>query len=303
MATYDLRRSSREEFVVHFGGRPGQVDAFTFANALLGLSEALREINAAVNPDSSIEIVIDGVGPGSFRTRIRTVTKKLPSLLKSGFVNVVLPVALWYMTDRVIGEDEIVITTHHDHYVVERGEDRIILSKEAYLARREIKDPARIDSHISNAFEAIEQDRSVTEFEVLGELQDDEPIVRFPRSDFARLSSPPVFQRDDDTVRVEYERADLVIVRAIFRKSRRRWQFVYRGFEISAPVSDSAFHDRVEQRQVSFRKGTMLDAKLRITKVRDPETGVFLNDPDGYEVVEVYEVVDGPRQQPLFVRD
>ncbi len=47
----------------------------------------------------------------------------------------------------------------------------------------------------------------------------------------------------------------------------------------------------------------MLDAKLRITKVRDPETGVFLNDPDGYEVVEVYEVVDGPRQQPLFVRD
>ena len=131
MATYDLRRSSREEFVVHFGGRPGQVDAFTFANALLGLSEALREINAAVNPDSSIEIVIDGVGPGSFRTRIRTVTKKLPSLLKSGFVNVVLPVALWYMTDRVIGEDEIVITTHHDHYVVERGEDRIILPKEA----------------------------------------------------------------------------------------------------------------------------------------------------------------------------
>ena len=78
---------------------------------------------------------------------------------------------------------------------------------------------------------------------------------------------------------------------------------MYRGFEISAPVSDSAFHDRVEQRQVSFRKGTMLDAKLRITKVRDPETGVFLNDPDRYEVVEVYEVVDGPRQQPLFVRD
>ena len=300
MTTYDLRGTDRDEFVIHFGGRPAQVNAFTFANSLLGWSEALREINAAINPDYKIEVVVDAVGSGCFRTRLRTTRKNLPSLIKSGFVNVILPVALWFVTDRIFDDDEITIIANEDHYVVERGDDIIILPKEAYLARDLIKNPTPIEQHLSNAFEAMDQDDSVTDFQVLRGIEDETPIVKFDRSDFARLAAPPEIVRDDETIRINHERVDLTVIRVILRRSRRRWQFVYRGFEISAPITYPSFYDRVERQQISFHKGTILDSCLKITQVKDPETGVFINDPNGYEVVEVFDVVDGPRQQEML---
>jgi hypothetical protein len=60
--TIDLRDLSGDDFVLHFGGRPNNVDAFTFGNALLSIGEAIREINQQINPDYSLEIAIDAHG-------------------------------------------------------------------------------------------------------------------------------------------------------------------------------------------------------------------------------------------------
>ena len=81
MATIDLRELSGDDFVLHFGGRPNNVDAFTFANSLLSISEALREINQQIKPDFSLEIDIASLGTGSFRARLKTRAKKLSKLL------------------------------------------------------------------------------------------------------------------------------------------------------------------------------------------------------------------------------
>ena len=62
MADIDLSEFSGDEFVFHFGGRPSEVDAYTFANTLIAFSEAIREINRQLNPDSKLEITIEGVG-------------------------------------------------------------------------------------------------------------------------------------------------------------------------------------------------------------------------------------------------
>ena len=72
MTEIDLRSSPENEIVLHFGGPPNEIDAFTFSNALLSISEAIREINRQLNPDEGVEITIDGLGGGSFRTKVKT---------------------------------------------------------------------------------------------------------------------------------------------------------------------------------------------------------------------------------------
>ena len=53
MADIDLRALSASEVVLHFGRRPNEVDAFTFSNSLIALSDALREINSQINENFS----------------------------------------------------------------------------------------------------------------------------------------------------------------------------------------------------------------------------------------------------------
>ncbi len=79
MAEIDLRALSQNDVVLHFGGRPNEVDAFTFSTSLVALSEALLELNRQINPSLSIEITIEGIGPGSFRAKIGTKLKSLAS--------------------------------------------------------------------------------------------------------------------------------------------------------------------------------------------------------------------------------
>jgi hypothetical protein len=74
MAEIDLSNFIGDEFVFHFGGRPNEVDAYTFANSLLAFSEAIREINQQANPGTKLEIVIEGLGHGSFRAKLKTAT-------------------------------------------------------------------------------------------------------------------------------------------------------------------------------------------------------------------------------------
>jgi hypothetical protein len=85
MAVIDLRQFPADQVVIQFGGRPYQVNLYTFANSLIALSEAMRAINTQINPNFNVEITISSVGPGVrrwvyysnlWRGRIRITTWK-----------------------------------------------------------------------------------------------------------------------------------------------------------------------------------------------------------------------------------
>jgi len=64
MATFDLTKFNNSDgFVLHFGGRPNEVDTYTFANALVAFSDAFREVNSQINLSISIELKFEAVGP------------------------------------------------------------------------------------------------------------------------------------------------------------------------------------------------------------------------------------------------
>jgi hypothetical protein len=110
VATIDLRELSGDDFVLHFGGRPNNVDAFTFANSLLSISEALREINQQLNPDYNLEIAIDSLGTGSFRARLKTKAKKLSKLLGKPSRELVIGVLAAFIYEKALGEKFILMS-------------------------------------------------------------------------------------------------------------------------------------------------------------------------------------------------
>ncbi len=76
----DLRDLSDDSFVIHFGGERRGMDATTFAQALTGFTEALRSINRELEPGYDLDVIIEAVGPGSFRARLQAVKKSAGNL-------------------------------------------------------------------------------------------------------------------------------------------------------------------------------------------------------------------------------
>jgi hypothetical protein len=189
MADVDLRSLPEGEFVLHFGGRPSEVNAFTFSNSLISLSEAIQEINRQINPDFSIEITIDGLGTGSFRARLKTASKSLAGLFKHRYSEgIIIGLLVTFIGQKLWPAADIKIVVNADSYIVQHGHDRVILPREYGDARKRIIDTASIDKHISRTFEVLQEDTSVTNFGFAGKIDDPEPIALIPQADFARLS-------------------------------------------------------------------------------------------------------------------
>lgn len=84
MATIDLRTTSDGDgFVIYFGGQPNEVDSYTFANALVAVADAFREINAQVNSGTALEVRLEALAAGSFKAQVKGLRKNLSSLLAS----------------------------------------------------------------------------------------------------------------------------------------------------------------------------------------------------------------------------
>jgi hypothetical protein len=92
---------------------------------------------------------------------------------------------------------------------------------------------------------------------------------------------------DDGAIREIVEIANLQIVRAILQRSNRRWEFVWRGIKIPAPVLDERFYAEFSAHRITIAPGDALKVKLKICQAKDHDTGIFTN--ARYEVIEVLE--------------
>ena len=281
--------------MLHFGGRPNEVDAFTFSNSLIALSEALQEINKQINPAFGIEIAIEGVGPGSFRAKIRASLKSLSGLFKTGAGNLVIGVLSTLICQRYLG-DAPKITVSDDLVVIQSGADRIIVPRPIWNAKESLTSPRQPERHIGRAFAVMEDDPSITNFGLLGRMTDHAPMAIIPRELFPRLAVPELEESTEGS-RYRDERTKLTVLRAILERSSRRWQFVWQGIRIAAPIRDQTFFDKLATREYWFAQGDILDVMLRIHQTRDDVNGVFIN--DGYEVLEVFGIQHVERQPRL----
>ena len=248
MAEYDLRNLSYSDLVLHFGGRPTEVNAFTFSNSLICIGEALQEINKQLSPEFKIEVVIESFGPGSFRAKIKASYKKLSALFKEKHPDLIIGILVWFICElgikpMISPDSKMSVIVNDDSVIVQRGDDRVIVPRNIYDAAHKMKEPQKVRKQVAKTFSVIEADDSVKDFGLFRGLEDEKSILLIDRSDFSRIAE--FVEEDgpnaDDDIRLLDERARLVVIRAILEDSPRQWQFVWNGIRISAPILDKKF--------------------------------------------------------------
>ena len=299
MADIDLRALPGSDVVLHFGGSTNEIDAYTFSNCLLEMSEAMREINNQINDNFSIEITIEGIGPGSFKARIATRFKSLGGLLAKNAKNVIISVFSSYVFLGLHPDVAEQVIVNDDSVIVVRGHDRIIIPRNGWDAKEKIKDNSSVETHIAKAFSILSEDPSVTDFAIAPSFSSKAPVGIINRDDFPSIiQNYSHLEVESANKRHKDERTKLTVLKLVFERGPRKWQFVWNGVRISAAIKSETFFHKLASHEYKFTQGDVLDVTLRIYQRRDDISGVWIN--TGYEVIEVHGLENMPRQSSLL---
>ena len=303
MGTLDLTTArDKDGFVIYFGGKPGEVDTYTFANALVALSDAFQEINNQVNPGYSLELRLEAVAEGSFMARVREIPKSIRDAFKWGSNAVIMPILVTLFYDGVIKKDENTkITINTNEVIIQKGADRVIVPRSAYDQAQKLTDRKKVLRHVAAAVRAVESDPNVTSLGIYKDFDTTQPAaILIPRDEFAFIKS--VADDDDDQrKRIVPQEATLGILKAVFAKSDRKWEFVWNGVKIGATISDPVFMASVMSRQVRIGAGDAIDATMEIEQSFDDTAGVWLN--VGYRIAHVRKFIPGNHGEQLDLID
>lgn len=73
VATVSFDSFFEDTIVVHFGGETESIDAYTFAEALIGFANTAYAVSSTIDPGQEIEILIEATGAGSWPSQAMRV--------------------------------------------------------------------------------------------------------------------------------------------------------------------------------------------------------------------------------------
>lgn len=286
--------------VIHFDTDDTRINAYTFASTLVALADAAKAANNTLNTGCEIEIVVEALGPGSFRAFIRALYSSSRNLFANQIVmGLVLGVLGNYIYERTLAvDDKVVVEIRTDEVIINNGDDRIIVPRKVYDATRRVEKNPQFVKAMTRTFEAVSNDDKVKYFGLVATMDSPPPAIPIPRATLLSLASE--IPEDPDN-RVVTEQAELQIVKAILKKTNRKWEFVWRGITISAPVIHERFYIEFFAHEITIAPGDTLNVTLAIKQSKDPDSGIYTN--VGYEVVEVHRHIPRIKQIPLLGAD
>lgn len=299
MAVVDISRFE-DSVVIHFNTDDKRINAYTLASTLVSLADAAKAANATLNSGCEIEVVVEALGPGSFRALIRTIYTTSRNLLSNQLVfGLIIGVLGNYIYERTLSLDnKVIVEVKTDEVIIQRGQDRVIVPRQVYDATRKAEKNPQFVKAMTKTFEAVAADEAVNSLGLVESMDSPPPPIPIPR---ATLQSLAIEIPQDPDARVITESAELQIVKAILDKSKRKWEFMWRGIKISAPVVHEQFYVQFYAHNITIAPGDTLKVSLAIKQTRDPDTGIYSN--IGYEVVEVHDHLPRIKQVPISVGD
>ena len=299
MPTVDIARFE-SSVVIHFDTEDTRINAYTLASTLVALADAAKAANNTLNAGCEIEVVVEALGPGSFRAKIRAIYTASRNLFANQIIlGVVIGVLGNYIYERTLSLDnKITVEVKTDEVVIQRGQDRVVVPRNVYEATRKVEKNPQFVGAMSKAFEAVAADEKVKSIGLVETMDSPPPAIPIPREALQSLAIRPV---DDPDSRVVLESAELQIIKAILEKSKRKWEFMWRGIKISAPVVHEQFYVSFFAHNITIAPGDTLQVTLAIKQTRDPDTGIYAN--IGYEVIEVHDHIPRIKQVPLTSAD
>lgn len=273
-----------EEVVLHFGGERKKINAYTLASTLVSIADAVKEANSVINPGYDVEVLVEAFGEGSFRAKIRTTYKSAANIFSSENLKAIaLGVLASFIYEHTLAPDkDVIVNVNSEEVIIEQGDKTIIVPRSTYEATKEVQKSDKFKKSVSRISNEIEKDKNITSFGFTNNLSDDKPRIEISRKEILLLRNPDDIAEPSREIE---ERTTLFIKRAILERSKRKWEFVWRGFKISAPVLDEKFYDDFFAHKITIAPGDQLEARLKIYQYKDEDTGIYSN--DRYEVIKV----------------
>jgi hypothetical protein len=287
-----------ECIVVHFGGPLGRINAYTLATTLVNIADAAKIANATINPGWDIEVVVEAFGSGSFRASLKPVYRGLQNIFQSQELrSIVLSVIAAFIYQHTLSPDtEVVVNVSEDMVEIIQGDKHVIIPKEVHNCVSQLENSEQFRRKIQNTFSCVEEDESVESLGFTPRATDEIPAIDIPRSSFPLVTDNGVVEANSRSVT---EIATVNISRAILERSRRKWEFVWRGVKISAPVLDQQFYDDFFAHRVTIAPGDILEVELKILQERNLDNGIFTNRK--YEVIAVRRHIPRPPQSRISI--
>lgn len=286
METIDISHFD-DQIVLHFGTPKKRINAYTLASTLVSIADAAKAANSSLNQGYNIEIVVEAFGEGSFRAKLKAVYTEARNLFsKQNLQSVALSVIAAVIYEHALSpDDKIEIHIHDDSVIIEQNDTKIIVPRDVYEACQEVKKTEKFRASMSKTFSTIDKDPEIENFTIVESMNSPTPPVTVNKERFAVLADEANIQ-DEENTRIITENADLQILRAILERSKRRWEFSWRGVRIPAPVLDNFFYDEFFAHSIRIAPGDTLSVELKIFQIRDPDTGIYTNSK--YEVMKVH---------------
>jgi hypothetical protein len=290
----------KDTIIIHFGGTLPQINAYTLATTLTYIADAAKAANEAINPGYDIEIVVEALGGGSFKAQIKSLYRGASNLFTAKTLKeIVIAVIASYIFQHTLAPDaNITVIVNTNEVVVEQGDKKIIVPRDVHEAMQQAEQNPNFKKGVGQVLRAVDRDQSITSIGFGKDFLEKKPPIEIPRENF-KYYPDIAFDLDTDAEsRDVIELVELEIVRAILERSRRRWEFVWNGIRISAPILDKGFYDSFIAHHITVAPGDVIQAYLRICQKRIPDIGVYQNNK--YEVIEVVKHIPRPQQGKLI---
>lgn len=196
-----------------------------------------------------------------------------------------------YIYDNYVKDDpppKIII--EKDGTVVKTGKYTIVISADVHTGTEHVKKNPAVHSGLARTFAALEADENVKDFGITSSVTTP-PKFTIPRAEFPRVARYPTALEEEPKTRTTVKKARLFVLKAWLNHAKRKWSFEWNGEPVSAPISDAAFLDKLDRREVLLGAGDALDVELHFKQNYDVALSVWINDPASYVVTKVLRPV------------
>lgn len=274
-----------DQIVIHFGSKLNRINAYTLATALSNLADAARTANDCINPGYDIEIVVESLKDGSFKAILRSIFHEASNLFsKQALCTIVFGVISNYIYQHTLGSDSSArISVTETEVIIEHENKTIIVPRAIHDKSIELEKSNQFKNSIRRTVEAIELDDEITGIGFTKNINDKKPQIFIPKEKLFLLKTENT--TNDPDVREIVEVSEIQILRAILENTKRKWQFIWGGVKISAPILDGSFFQKFNDHQITIAPGDRLRVKIKIKQRKTALGSMYIN--ESYEIIEV----------------
>lgn len=291
-------RQFENEFIIHYGVDDNKINAKTFGESLVSLTNSIKHANSIINAGFEIEIIVESTDIGSFKVNTKTIYNSVSSIFsKDNIKNIALGIIASIIYDLSKPSDKINIIVNTNEYILEKGEERIILPKEAQHYYESIKNNEEIKKNLKDTFITLQNDKQIESIYFDYSASNKSKEYYIDKTAFqeiiANINTEPIEDKQEKVI----NNVNIIIIRAILEQSNRKWQFIWNGIRISAPVSDSAFYNDFNSRKITIAPNDALNVDLKIILKKDEALDLYINSE--YEVIKVHKHIESAKQMQI----